>query len=375
MTPVGAVGARRAPHARFIGDRQDGQDGGAHSGRGPTQAGRRHVRPAPPGSVEPVDAAELDGDGAGDDAPEAELHGLTARGTEAALDAAADRAAPGGQDSARDAVWQYLRDIRDIPLLTGEQEVAVARRIEAGDPAALQQFTLANLRLVVSIAKRYTGRGLALVDLIQEGNLGLMRAAQRFDWRRGFKFSTYATWWIRQAITRGLGDTGRTIRLPAHVGEAVTKLSAAQQRLTQALGGEPTDEELMRELGVGRLRLAETRQAARSPSSIDRAVGEDGGTRVADLLADPSIPEPDERVHRRQLTVEARRALEATLDEREALVLRLRFGLDGQDPCSLEQISRRMGLARERIRQLEARALRKLRGSEVGQRLRPYLED
>ena len=362
MTPVGTVGARRAPHARFVEGRPAG---------GAPPAGRRHVRPAPPGSLEPVGAAELDGD----DAPEAELHALTARGAEAEPDAAADRVAPGGQDGARDAVWQYLRDIRDLPLLTGEQEVAVARRIEAGDPAALQQFTLANLRLVVSIAKRYTGRGLALVDLIQEGNLGLMRAVQKFDWRRGFKFSTYATWWIRQAIMRGLGDTGRTIRLPVHVGEAVTKLNAAQQRLTQALGGEPTDEELMRELDVGRPRLAETRLAARSPSSIDRAVGEDEGTHVADLLADHSIPEPDERLHRRQLAVAARRALEATLDEREVLVLRLRFGLDGQDPCSLEEISRRLGLTRERIRQLEARALRKLRGSEAGQGLRPYLSD
>jgi RNA polymerase primary sigma factor len=324
-------------------------------------------------------AAELaGGDGGGDgddgDAAAAERHALTARRT-AVPRGAPDLAASGGQDGARDAVRQYLRDIRDIPLLTAAQEVALAQRIEAGDSEALQQFTLANLRLVVSMAKRYAGRGLSLPDLIQEGNLGLMRAAQKFDWRLGYRFSTYATWWIRQSVTRAIGDKGRTIRLPAHVGEAVAKLNSAQQRLAQTHGREPTDAELLCELGVDRVRLAETRQAARAPSSLDRAVGEDGGTDVAELIADPGVPEPDEGVHRRQLAVDTHRALEATLDEREATVLRLRFGLDGQAPGSLEAVGQRLRLTRERIRQLESRALRKLRVSELGRRLHPYLED
>jgi len=369
MTPVGAVGALRAPPARSSEDRQDG---------GAARAGRRPGRPGPPVRVPRVGAAGLDGgdgEAGGDDgdAAAAERHALTARRT-AAPGGAPDLAASGGQDGARDAVRQYLRDIRGIPLLTAAQEVALAQRIEAGDTAALQQLTLANLRLVVSVAKRYPGRGLSLPDLIQEGNLGLMRATQKFDWRRGYRFSTYATWWIRQAVTRAIGDKGRTIRLPAHVGEAVTRLNAAQQRLAQIHGREPTDEELQRELGVDRGRLAETRQAARAPSSLDRAVGEDGGTDVADLIADPGIPEPDEGVHRRQLTVDAHRALEAALDEREAVVLRLRFGLDGLAPRSLEEVGRRLRLTRERVRQLEARALRKLRVSDLGRRLRPYFE-
>ncbi len=275
----------------------------------------------------------------------------------------------------RDAVWHYLRDIRDIPLLTGEQEVELAQKIEAGDDAALQRFTTANLRLVVAIAKRYIGRGLPLLDLIQEGNLGLMRAAQKFDWRRGYKFSTYASWWIRQAVTRAISDKGRTIRLPAHVTEALGRLNSAQRRLTQELGREPTEDELASDLGVEPARIVEMRLTARIPSSIDQTVGQEDDTPVADLVADTSADGPDERLNSQQLTIEARRAMAAALDDREALVLRLRFGLDNEDPCSLEEISRRLNLTRERIRQLEARALRKLREAEVSSRLRPYLHD
>jgi RNA polymerase primary sigma factor len=291
------------------------------------------------------------------------------------VDGVEDLVAAEAGSATHDAVWHYLMDIRDIPLLTPEQEVALAQRIEQGDAAALQQFSLANLRLVVAIAKRYTGRGLPLPDLIQEGNLGLMRAAQKFDWRRGYKFSTYASWWIRQAISRAIADKGRTIRLPAHVTEALGKLNAAQRRLTQELGREPTDEELGRELGVDAARVVEMRLAARLPSSIDRPVGEDDETPVADLVPDTTAGEPDAGLMSHQLTIEARRAMAATLNEREALVLRLRFGLDGQEPCSLEEISQRLRLTRERIRQLEARALRKLREAEASSRLRPYLRD
>ncbi|HEX2515279.1 MAG TPA: sigma-70 family RNA polymerase sigma factor [Chloroflexota bacterium] len=290
-------------------------------------------------------------------------------------DGPADPAAPESADTgtSEDAVWHYLKDIRDIPLLTAKQEVELAQRIEAGDEEALREFTLSNLRLVVNMAKRYTGRGLSLIDLIQEGNLGLMRAAQKFDWRRGFKFSTYATWWIRQAITRAIADKGRTIRLPVHVGEAISKLNAAQQRLTQELGREPTDEELGLELGVDRLRVTETRLAARLPSSIDQPIGDDEDTSVGDFVMDHSQEAPEERVQALQLKEDARRTLQAALDAREAVVLEMRYGLGGQDPCSLEEISRRLGLTRERIRQLEARALRKLRDPDVSDRLRSYL--
>jgi RNA polymerase primary sigma factor len=303
------------------------------------------------------------------DAPDGETDGGT--GDEATADEMVEAGV-----GVRDAVWHYLKDIRDIPLLTAAQEVELAQRIEQGDEAALQQFTLANLRLVVSSAKRYTGRGLPLLDLIQEGNLGLMRAVQKFDWRRGYRFSTYATWWIRQTIARAIAETGRTIRLPVHLAEVIGRLNAAQQRLSQELGREPTDEEIGDALGLNPRRVAELRLVARTPASIDCPVLDgDDETPVADLVPDPAAPELGERLHAHQLTLEARRALEAALNEREALVLRLRFGLDGEDPCSLEEISRRLGLTRERIRQLEVRALRKLREASVGARLRPYLHD
>jgi RNA polymerase primary sigma factor len=317
------------------------------------------------GAAERAALAVLPGGGAPDGAPSGEPEAV----------GAGEEVAEAGL-GVRDAVWHYLKDIRDIPLLTAKQEVELAQRIEQGDEAALQQFTLANLRLVVNTAKRYTGRGLPLLDLIQEGNLGLLRAVKKFDWRRGYRFSTYATWWIRQAIARAIADTGRTIRLPAHLAESIGKLYAAQRRLTQELGREPTDAELGEALGLGPRRVAELRLVARPPTSIDRPAQEgQDETPVADHVPDAGAPEPDERLHARQLTLEARRALAATLDQREALVLRLRFGLEGGEPCSLEEISRRLGLTRERIRQLEARALRKLREAAVGARLRPYLRD
>ncbi len=250
----------------------------------------------------------------------------------------------------------------------------LAQRIEQGDAEALRQFTLANLRLVVSVAKRYAGRGLSLIDLIQEGNLGLMRAVQKFDWRRGFKFSTYATWWIRQSITRAIADTGRTIRLPAHIGEALGKLNAAEQRLQQELGRQPTDVELAAELDVEVTRIKEVRLAARLPSSIDQPLGDDEDTSIGDVVTDVDEPEPDERMHASLLSHEAQRALQEALNEPESHVLQLRFGLGSHDPCSLEEISRRMGLTRERVRQLESRALRKLREPAISARLRPYLK-
>jgi RNA polymerase primary sigma factor len=289
------------------------------------------------------------------------------------LDAQLDRIEAAGEPLNADAVWQYLKDIHDIALLTAAQEVELAQKIEAGDEDALQHFTLSNLRLVVSIAKRYVGRGLSLIDLIQEGNLGLMRAVQKFDWRRGFKFSTYATWWIRQAITRAIADKGRTIRLPVHVSEALTKLNAVQQRLTQELGREPTDDEIGLELGVDGQRIKETRLAARMPSSIDQPIGDDEDTSVADFVMDQSDRGPEELTHERLLKQEALRALTESLTEREKLVLQMRFGLGDGHVYPLEKIGERLGLTRERVRQIEAQALRKLREPEISRRLRSYL--
>jgi RNA polymerase primary sigma factor len=272
-----------------------------------------------------------------------------------------------------DPIWQYLKDIHDIPLLTAKQEVVLAQRIENGDETALQEFTISNLRLVVSIAKRYTGRGLSLIDLIQEGNIGLMRAVQKFDWRRGYKFSTYATWWIRQGITRAIADKGRVIRLPVHVSEALTKLNAAQQRLTQDLGREPTDDEVGQELGISATRVKETRLAARLPSSIDAPFGEDEDTSVGDFVMDHTEPGPEEATHVRLLKQEAERTLAHVLNEREKLVLQMRFGLGEGHIYPLEKIGERLGLTRERVRQIESQALRKLRDPDVSGRLRQFL--
>jgi RNA polymerase primary sigma factor len=271
-----------------------------------------------------------------------------------------------------DPVRQYLQDIHDIPLLSTSQEVELAQRIEAGDTEALRQFTLANLRLVVSIAKHYVGRGLPLSDLIQEGNLGLMRGVQKFDWRRGFKFSTYATWWIRQAITRAIADKARTIRLPAQVGDELARFARAQQSLTQDLGRESTDEDVAASLGTEAARVREIRLAAHPPASIDQPLGDDDST-MADHVADQAERGPEELAHEALLKQDAHQTLTAVLSEREHLVLQLRFGLADGHPYSLEQIGQILGVTRERVRQIETVALRKLRDPGVSNRLRHYM--
>ena len=277
-----------------------------------------------------------------------------------------------GEAMQADAVWQYLRDIHNLPLLSSADEIELAKRIEEGDEQALQQFTLGNLRLVVSIAKRYSGRGLTLIDLIQEGNLGLMRGVKKFDWRLGYKFSTYATWWIRQAIRRAIADKGRTIRLPVHISEAITKINTAQQQLTQELGREPTDHELAGSLGLEPERVREIRMAARVPSSIDQPLGEDDDASVADFVADGSDDGPETQAHQRLLRQDAERAMMEALNARERIVLQMRFGLGGGHIYPLEAIAKRLGLTRERVRQIEVKALSKLRDPRLSARLRHY---
>ena len=289
-----------------------------------------------------------------------------------ALSAQADRAAEARAPLQTDPVWQYLRDIHSIPLLTREQEVALAQRYERGDPAAMGEFTRANLRLVVSIAKKYVGRGLPLIDLIQEGNIGLMRGVSKFDWRRGFKFSTYATWWIRQAITRAATDKGRVVRLPVHVREELTKLGAAQQRLTHRLGRDPDDVELATELGTSAARVAEIRLASHAPTSIDRPMGEDGDSSLSDLVADDNERGLEELVERELFAAETDRTMTEVLTAREKLVLQMRFGMGKRAVYPLDAIGRRLGITRERARQIEKGALWKMRAPAVSERLREY---
>ncbi len=269
-----------------------------------------------------------------------------------------------------DAVMTYLREIGRVPMITHEREIELAQRIEEGDRDAMKQFILANLRLVVSIAKRYVGRGLTLLDLIQEGNIGLIRAVQRYDWRRGHRFSTHATWWIRQAISRAVADKGRTIRLPVYVNTALNRIRRERQRLLQELGREPTEQELAEATGLDPVRMVELQAAPGAPVSLELPVGEDEEQELGDVLADTESASPEDIATTQTLKDEVQRVLEAVLTPRERLVLQLRFGLGNGQAHPLEQVGRELGITRERVRQIEAGALAKLRQPPVLERLR-----
>ena len=274
--------------------------------------------------------------------------------------------------STEDPVRMYLKEIGNVPLLTSEQEVELARRVEAGDEEAKKALTEANLRLVVSIAKKYVGRGMPFLDLIHEGNMGLMKAVDKFDYTKGYKFSTYATWWIRQAITRGIADTGRTIRVPVHMVETINKTLRMTRQLLQELGREPTPEEVAERLSVPVSRVREVLKISRDPVSLDTPIGEEDDSHLGDFIEDDTALSPADSATFSMLREELANALES-LTERERQVVKLRFGLEDGRARTLEEVGREFNVTRERIRQIEAKALRKLRHPSRSKRLKDFL--
>ena len=274
--------------------------------------------------------------------------------------------------STEDPVRMYLKEIGNVPLLTTEQEVELAKRVEAGDEEAKKQLTEANLRLVVSIAKKYVGRGMPFLDLIQEGNMGLMKAVDKFHYTKGYKFSTYATWWIRQAITRGIADTGRTIRVPVHMVETINKTLRMTRTLLQELGREPTPEEVAERLNVSVSRVREVLKISRDPVSLDTPIGEEDDSHLGDFIEDDSALSPADSAAFSMLRAELATALES-LTDRERQVVKLRFGLEDGRARTLEEVGKEFNVTRERIRQIEAKALRKLRHPSRSKRLKDFL--
>jgi RNA polymerase primary sigma factor len=275
--------------------------------------------------------------------------------------------------SIEDPVRMYLKEIGKVPLLTAEQEIELAKRMEEGDEEAKKKLAEANLRLVVSIAKRYVGRGMLFLDLIQEGNLGLIKAVEKFDYRKGYKFSTYATWWIRQAITRAIADQARTIRIPVHMVETINKLIRVSRQLLQELGREPTSEEIAEEMDMPVERVREILKISQEPVSLETPIGEEEDSHLGDFIQDENVPVPADAAAFTLLREQLSEVL-GTLTEREQKVLRLRFGLDDGRARTLEEVGKEFDVTRERIRQIEAKALRKLRHPSRSRKLKDYLE-
>ena len=275
--------------------------------------------------------------------------------------------------SIEDPVRMYLKEIGKVPLLSAEEEIELAQRMEEGDQEAKKRLAEANLRLVVSIAKRYVGRGMLFLDLIQEGNLGLIKAVEKFDYRKGYKFSTYATWWIRQAITRAIADQARTIRIPVHMVETINKLIRVSRQLLQELGREPTPEEIAAEMNMPVDRVREILKISQEPVSLETPIGEEEDSHLGDFIQDDNVPVPSDAAAFTLLKEQLVEVL-GTLTEREQKVLRLRFGLDDGRARTLEEVGKEFNVTRERIRQIEAKALRKLRHPSRSRKLKDYLD-
>lgn len=272
-----------------------------------------------------------------------------------------------------DPVRMYLKEIGKVPLLSGEEEISLAKRMEDGDEEAKKKLCEANLRLVVSIAKRYVGRGMQFLDLIQEGNLGLIKAVEKFDWRKGYKFSTYATWWIRQAITRAIADQARTIRIPVHMVETINKLIRVSRQLLQELGREPKPEEIAKEMDMTVEKVREILKIAQEPVSLETPIGEEEDSHLGDFIPDNDAPAPADAAAFSMLKEQLIEVLE-TLTPREQKVLKLRFGLEDGRARTLEEVGKQFDVTRERIRQIEAKALRKLKHPSRSKKLKDYLE-